>query len=53
MFQDRYDAGMQLVGKLKMYKDDPDAIVFAIPRGGYHSRCGMRTIKSPHGHCSN
>ena len=34
MFQDRYDAGMQLSEKLKMYKDDPDAVVFAIPRGG-------------------
>ncbi|HHV17802.1 MAG TPA: phosphoribosyltransferase [Thermoanaerobacterales bacterium] len=34
MFQDRNDAGMQLAEKLKMYKDDPNAIVFAIPRGG-------------------
>lgn len=34
MFENRYDAGIQLAEKLKMYKDDPDAIVFAIPRGG-------------------
>lgn len=34
MFQDRIDAGMQLAEKLKMYKDNPDSIVFAIPRGG-------------------
>jgi putative phosphoribosyl transferase len=34
MFQNRADAGMQLAEKLKMYKDDPNAIIFAIPRGG-------------------
>jgi putative phosphoribosyl transferase len=34
MFQDRCDAGTQLAEKLEMYKDDPDSIVFAIPRGG-------------------
>ncbi|NLZ53258.1 MAG: phosphoribosyltransferase [Thermoanaerobacteraceae bacterium] len=34
MFQDRNDAGMQLAENLKMYKDDLDSIVFAIPRGG-------------------
>ncbi len=34
MFQDRYDAGMQLAEKLQEYKDDSNTIVFAIPRGG-------------------
>jgi putative phosphoribosyl transferase len=34
MFKDRYDAGMQLAKKLEKYRDDPNVIVFAIPRGG-------------------
>lgn len=34
MFKDRTDAGRQLAEKLKAYKNDPDVIVFAIPRGG-------------------
>ncbi|MCG2459986.1 phosphoribosyltransferase [Flavobacteriaceae bacterium F89] len=33
MFEDRIDAGTQLVKKLKRFKDD-DAVVLAIPRGG-------------------
>ena len=34
MFKDRYDAGIQLTKKLEEYRDDPNTIVFAIPRGG-------------------
>ena len=34
MFKDRYDAGIQLASKLEKYKQDPNVIVFAIPRGG-------------------
>lgn len=34
MFKDRYDAGIQLASKLGKYKENPDVIVFAIPRGG-------------------
>jgi len=33
MFRDRVDAGQQLAGRLKHYKDS-DAVVLAIPRGG-------------------
>jgi putative phosphoribosyl transferase len=34
MFHDRKDAGQQLAKALKAYKDKPDAIVLALPRGG-------------------
>lgn len=34
MFKSRVDAGEQLAEKLKLYKDDPESIVVAIPRGG-------------------
>lgn len=34
MFEDRYDAGRQLAERLTAYKDDPNALVLAIPRGG-------------------
>ncbi len=34
MFEDRNDAGMQLAEKLGKYRNDPNVIVFAIPRGG-------------------
>ncbi len=33
MFKDRFDAGMQLAQKLQEYKDNPDAVILAIPRG--------------------
>jgi predicted phosphoribosyltransferase len=33
MFRDRFDAGEQLADALAKYKNDPDAIVLAIPRG--------------------
>ncbi|MCI0711138.1 MAG: phosphoribosyltransferase [Chloroflexi bacterium] len=33
-FQDRTEAGQQLVGKLMKFKDRTDAIVLALPRGG-------------------
>lgn len=33
MFKDRFDAGYQLAQKLQQYKNNPDAIVLAIPRG--------------------
>lgn len=34
IFQNRQDAGKQLVSKLKQYKGNPDAIVIGLPRGG-------------------
>lgn len=34
MFEDRTDAGRQLVAALAVYRDAPDAAVFGIPRGG-------------------
>ncbi len=34
IFQDRKDAGQQLVFKLQEYKNNPNAIVLALPRGG-------------------
>lgn len=33
-FQDRHEAGIKLAELLKKYKDNKDAIVLAIPRGG-------------------
>jgi putative phosphoribosyl transferase len=33
-FRDRYDAGIQLAGKLAGYAGDPKAIVLGLPRGG-------------------
>ena len=33
-FQDRKHAGKVLVGKLERYRDNPDVIVLALPRGG-------------------
>jgi putative phosphoribosyl transferase len=33
-FQDRYDAGRMLAKKLKIYANEPDTIVLALPRGG-------------------
>src|SRR5579883_3121192 len=33
-FHDRTDAGRRLAGALAAYKDKPDAIVLALPRGG-------------------
>lgn len=33
-FKDRTDAGQQLAKKLSAYKNDPDAIVIGLPRGG-------------------
>ncbi len=33
-FQDRADAGRQLAQKLIQYKDNPEAIVIGLPRGG-------------------
>ncbi|HVX00079.1 MAG TPA: phosphoribosyltransferase family protein [Candidatus Babeliaceae bacterium] len=34
MFKDRFDAGHQLLEKLLEYKDNPNVVVLAIPRGG-------------------
>lgn len=34
MFKDRKDAARRLAGLLEKYKEDSDAMVFAIPRGG-------------------
>ncbi|MBB5364166.1 phosphoribosyltransferase [Deinococcus humi] len=34
MFQDRRDAGRQLVGQLGHYRNQPDVVVLALPRGG-------------------
>lgn len=34
IFKDRHDAGQQLAKNLIKYKNDPSAIVLAIPRGG-------------------
>lgn len=34
MFEDRFDAARQLVQKLQQYKNNPNVIVIAIPRGG-------------------
>ena len=34
MFKDRFDAAHQLVPYLKQYRNNPDTIVLAIPRGG-------------------
>lgn len=33
MFKDRFDAGRQLAQRLQAYKDDPRAVILAIPRG--------------------
>ena len=33
-FKDRIDAGKQLAQELKVYKNDPEAITIALPRGG-------------------
>ena len=33
-FSDRKDAGRLLAKKLGAYRDDPDAVVYALPRGG-------------------
>jgi putative phosphoribosyl transferase len=33
MFKDRFDAGQQLAQKLVAYKEDPNAIILAVPRG--------------------
>jgi putative phosphoribosyl transferase len=33
-FRDRYDAGRQLAAKLTDYRDRPDVLVLALPRGG-------------------
>lgn len=33
MFKDRYDAAYQLVPHLMQYRDNPDALIIAIPRG--------------------
>lgn len=33
IFKDRYDAANQLVDRLKKYKNNPDAVIIAIPRG--------------------
>jgi putative phosphoribosyl transferase len=38
MFRDRYDAAIQLVGKLKQYKNK-NGIVLAVPRGGVPIGC--------------
>ncbi|HLC89201.1 MAG TPA: phosphoribosyltransferase family protein [Candidatus Nanoarchaeia archaeon] len=34
LFQDRYSAGKLLAQKLQSYKNNPDAVILAIPRGG-------------------
>jgi len=34
VFRDRRDAGRRLAGKLGQYKDRPDVLVLALPRGG-------------------
>jgi len=34
MFRDRVDAGQQLAQKLRLYKDNKNVVVLAIPRGG-------------------
>lgn len=34
MFKDRKEAGQKLVAKLKNYKDNEDAIILGLPRGG-------------------
>jgi predicted phosphoribosyltransferase len=34
MFKDRYDAGRNLARELAQYRDSPDALVLALPRGG-------------------
>lgn len=34
LFQDRYDAGQQLVRPLREFKDDPTVVVLGLPRGG-------------------
>lgn len=33
MFTDRFDAGQQLAAQLQQYKDNPDVVILAIPRG--------------------
>jgi putative phosphoribosyl transferase len=59
MFRDRFDAGEKLATALSAYKNDPDAIVLAIPRGALqigkvlHERLGLPldiivTKKIPH-----
>jgi putative phosphoribosyl transferase len=34
MFQDRRDAGRLLAGRLSIYRDRPDLLILALPRGG-------------------
>ncbi|MBU0731673.1 phosphoribosyltransferase [Patescibacteria group bacterium] len=46
MFKDRADAGKQLVKKLEKYKDNPEVIVIAIPRGGVAT--GFEVAKALH-----
>ena len=51
MFEDRNDAGMQLAEKLEA-QNDPNVIVFAIPRGGIIiADVVCEQLKFPHGHC--
>ncbi len=33
-FKDRFDAALKLVDRLKQYKNNPEVVVIAIPRGG-------------------
>ena len=33
MFKDRFDAGKKLAEQLQQYKDNPNAVILAIPRG--------------------
>jgi predicted phosphoribosyltransferase len=59
MFKDRFDAGGRLADALSKYRNDPDAIILAIPRGALqigkvlHQRLGLPldiivTKKIPH-----
>lgn len=34
IFKDRYDAGKRLVPRLEQYRNDPNAVVIGLPRGG-------------------
>ena len=34
VFQDRFDAGKVLANHLMHYRDQPDVIILALPRGG-------------------
>jgi len=53
LFRDREDAGRQLSRRLERYRDDPDAGVLGIPRGGIVVGAAIaRELRRPLGLCA-